>query len=136
MEAQGIVLHILANRAVNNQGEGAFFDRMAFTYDAASDTLRCPDGKTLRRKQLQRGKHGVTYAAQARCTQQSRRLVTHHLNEAALQRVQERATPEAMRRRRYTVEHPFASLKYRIFEKQRFLLHGRWGAAPKCPSQR
>jgi transposase len=40
----------------------------------------------------------------------------------------ERATPEAMRLRRCVVEHPFASLKYRIFEKPRFLLRGRWGA--------
>ena len=39
-----------------------------------------------------------------------------------------RATPELMRLRRCTVEHPFASLKYRIFEKPRFLLRGRWGA--------
>ncbi len=146
LEAQGIVLHIPANRAVNNQGEGAFFDRTAFTYDAASDTLRCPDGKTLRRKQLQRGKHRVTYAAQARdcaacplqarCTQQSRRLVTRHLHEAALQRMQERATPEAMRLRRCIVEHPFASLKYRIFEKPRFLLRGRWGAGTEMSLRR
>ena len=42
--------------------------------------------------------------------------------------MQTRATPEAMRLRRCTVEHPFASLKYRIFEKPRFLLRGRWGA--------
>jgi len=138
LEAQGIVTHVPANRAVNNQGEGAFFDRTAFSYDEANDTLRCPAGKTLRRKQLQRGRHRVTYAAQAgdcaacplkaRCTQQSRRMVSRHLHEAALQRMHERATPEAMRLRRCIVEHPFASLKYRIFEKPRFLLRGRWGA--------
>jgi hypothetical protein len=33
-----------------------------------------------------------------------------------------------MRLRRCVVEHPFASLKYRIFERPRFLLRGRWGA--------
>lgn len=138
LEAQGILAHVPANRAVNNQGEGAFFDRTSFTYDEASDTLRCPAGKTLQRKQLQRGKHRVLYAAEPRdcaacplktaCTQQSRRMVTRHLHEAALQRMHERATPWAMRLRRCTVEHPFASLKYRIFEKPRFLLRGRWGA--------
>jgi transposase len=138
LETQGIVAHIPANRAVNNQGEGAFFDRTSFAYDEASDTLRCPAGKTLQRKQLQRGKHRVLYAAEprdcaacplkARCTQQSRRLVTRHLHEAALQRMHDRATPWAMRLRRCTVEHPFAGLKYRIFEKPRFLLRGRWGA--------
>ena len=66
LEVQGIVTHIPANRAVNNQGEGAFFDRTSFVYDEASDTLRCPAGKTLRRKQLQRGKHRVMYAAEPR----------------------------------------------------------------------
>lgn len=33
-----------------------------------------------------------------------------------------------MRLRRSTVEHPFASLKYRIFGHPRFLLRGRQGA--------
>ena len=33
-----------------------------------------------------------------------------------------------MRLRRSTVEHPFASLKYRIFGHPRFLLRGRKGA--------
>jgi len=138
LEVQGIVAHIPANRAVNNQGEGTFFDRTSFAYDAASDTLRCPAGKTLQRKQLQRGKHRVLYAAEigdcgtcvlkARCTASPRRFVARHLHEAALQRMHARATPELMRLRRCVVEHPFASLKYRIFEKPRFLLRGRWGA--------
>jgi hypothetical protein len=39
-----------------------------------------------------------------------------------------RATPELMRLRRCVVQHLFASLKCRIFEKPRFLLRGRWGA--------
>jgi len=138
LEAQGIVAHIPANRAVNNQGEGTFFDRTSFAYDEASDTLRCPAGKALQRKQLQRGKHRVLYAAEIgdcgtcvlkdRCTASPRRFVARHLHEAALQRMHDRATPWAMRLRRCTVEHPFAGLKYRIFEKPRFLLRGRWGA--------
>ena len=51
-----------------------------------------------------------------------------HLHDGALQRMQQRATPEAMRLRRSTVEHPFATLKYRIFGHPRFLLRGRGGA--------
>jgi len=35
---------------------------------------------------------------------------------------------EMMRLRRSTVEHPFASLKYRIFGNPRFLLRGLRGA--------
>jgi transposase len=45
-----------------------------------------------------------------------------------LRRKQARAKPEVMQLRRCVVEYPFASLKYRIFEKPRFLLRGRWGA--------
>ena len=40
----------------------------------------------------------------------------------------QRATPEAMRLRRSTVEHPFATLKYRVFGHPRFLLRGVGGA--------
>jgi hypothetical protein len=42
--------------------------------------------------------------------------------------MQQRATPEAMRLRRSIVEHPFATLKYRIFGHPRFLLRGMAGA--------
>jgi transposase len=42
--------------------------------------------------------------------------------------MQQRATPAMMRLRRSTVEHPFASLKYRIFGDARFLLRGLRGA--------
>jgi transposase len=55
-------------------------------------------------------------------------MITRHLHEEALQRMQQRATPEAMRLRRSTVEHPFANLKYRIFGHPRFLLRGLRGA--------
>jgi hypothetical protein len=62
------------------------------------------------------------------CTEGTQRLVSRHLHEGALQRMQSRATPEAMRLRRSTVEHPFAALKYHIFGHPRFLLRGRQGA--------
>ena len=55
-------------------------------------------------------------------------MVSRHLHETALERIHERATPEAMRLRRCTVEHPFAALKYQIFEKARFVLRGLAGA--------
>lgn len=139
LEAQGIQAHVPANRAVNNQGDGRLFNRTAFGYDAESDTFSCPAGNTLTRKQLSRRDATVIYQAQPedcsqcplkpRCTTRARRLVQRHLHEDALQRMHARATPEAMRRRRCTVEHPFAALKYRIFEKPRLLLRGIEGAA-------
>lgn len=42
--------------------------------------------------------------------------------------MEQRATAEVMRLRRCTVEHPFATLKYRIFGHPRFLLRGLAGA--------
>ena len=137
-EAKGILPHVPANRAVNNQGDGTLFDRTKFTYQAESDTFPCPAGQTLARKQLVRKDRSVYYMGQpevcgscalkSQCTTSSQRLVSRHLHEDALQRMQQRATPEAMRLRRSTVEHPFANLKYRIFGHPRFLLRGLHGA--------
>jgi len=55
-------------------------------------------------------------------------MVSRHLHEEALQRMQQRATREVMRLRRSTAEHPFANLKYRILGYPRFLLRGLRGA--------
>lgn len=137
-EAQGIVPHVPAQRGVNNRGDGTLFDRSQFRYDAASDTFCCPAGQTLTRRGLQKDKHRVLYTAPAtacggcalksRCTAAPQRYVYLHLHEAALERMHRRATPQLMRLRRCTVEHPFATLKYRIFGHPRFLLRGLAGA--------
>jgi transposase len=88
-----------------NQGDGTFFDRTAFQYQEQSDTFVCPAGQTLTGKQLARKDHAVIYAAQpevcgacalkGRCTVRSRRFVTRHLHEAALQGMDQRATPKS-----------------------------------------
>jgi transposase len=137
-ETKGILPHVPANRAINNQGDGTLLDRTAFHYDAATDTFHCPAGQTLTRKQLQRSRNRVAYTAPAetcgacplkdRCTGSPQRFVHRHLYEGALERMQQRATPAAMRLRRSTVEHPFGTLKYRIFGHPRFLLRGLDGA--------
>ena len=137
-EQQGIVPHVPANRSVNNKGDGTLFDRSRFHYDEKTDTFRCPNGETLVRIQLSRRDRCIMYAAEAEtcqacairtdCTTASRRWITRHLHEGALTRMQQRATPEAMRLRRCIVEHPFATLKYRIFGNPRFLLRGLRGA--------
>lgn len=136
-EEQGIVTHVPANRAVNNQGDGTLYDRRAFAYDEATDTMRCPAGQALTRKQIHRAKRTVYYAAAASacgacalkgaCTTGTRRLVRRHWDDAVLDRMHARATPEAMRLRRCTVERPFAELKERLLGR-RFLLRGLQGA--------
>lgn len=137
-EAQGVVLHVPASRAVNNQGDGTLFDRSQFHYDESTDSYRCPGNQMLARKQLQRNKTRVVYAGEpavcgacalkSRCTNAPQRVVNRHLHDGVLQRMEQRATPAMMRLRRSTVEHPFASLKYRIFGHPRFLLRGLRGA--------
>ncbi|HET8870695.1 MAG TPA: IS1182 family transposase [Aquabacterium sp.] len=136
---QGIEVHVPIKRSVNNHGDGALLDRQCFFYDPARDVHVCPAGALLHRKQVLKADKVVLYAAdeqdcrvctlKPRCTQAKRRMVSRHLFEDALQRIHARATQEAMRLRRSTVEHPYAALKYQIFEKPRFLLRGLEGAA-------
>ena len=137
-EAQGIVPHVPANRAINNKGDGTLFDRTLFVYDEKTDTFRCPADKTLIRKQVIRRKKTVQYTAsptdccqcplKQQCTTSDRRWLKRHLYDTTLQQMNQRATPEAMRLRRCTVERPFAVLKWVIFGYPRFLLRGLHGA--------
>lgn len=135
-EDRGIVTHVPAHRAVNNQGDGTLHDRGAFAYDEATDSMTCPTGARLLRKQVQRDRCMVLYAApettcgrcamKSACTTAKRRIVSRHWDEDVLQRMHVRATPEAMRLRRCTVERPFAELKERLLGR-RFLLRGLEG---------
>jgi hypothetical protein len=122
-EAAGMVPYVPVMRTVNNQGDG---------------TLFCPGGKRLLRKHINHKDRYTMYKAssvdcgscslKSRCTQAPRRGLARHLYEDALNRMQERVTPEAMRLRRCTVEHPFATIKYRIFGHPRLLIRGLTGA--------
>jgi transposase len=137
-EELGIVTYVPATRGVNTHGDGNLFPRSDFRYQAETDCMLCPAGKTLKRKQLNRKDRAVYYQAEAsdcgacslksRCTQSAQRMVARHLHEEALDRMNERATPALMRLRRSTVEHPFGTLKYRIFGHPRLLLRGLRGA--------
>jgi hypothetical protein len=107
-------------------------------YDETTDSFQCPGQQRLPRQQVQKDRQRIVYAAKAevcgacplkkRCTQSTRRTVRRHCYEDARQRMQQRATPAALRLRRSTVEPPLATLKYRIFGNPRFLLRGRAGA--------
>jgi len=137
-EARGIVPHVPVQRGVNNKGDGTLFDRTQFRYHAASDRFCCPAGQLLTRKGVQKDKHRVAYTAptaacagcalKGRCTPSAQRYVYVHLHDAALERMRQRATAAVMRLRRCIVEHPFGTLKYRIFGHPRFLLRGVAGA--------
>lgn len=133
-----MIPHIPAKRGVNIHGDGTLLDRAAFTYQRETDTYLCPAGQILRRKQLHRKDNVVIYEGQpaicgacamrSACTVSSRRSVTRHLNEDALERMRQRTTQQHMQLRRSIAEHPFAFLKYRVFGHPRFLLRGIRGA--------
>ena len=137
-EEAGVVTHVPANRSVNNQGRGQYFDRSRFRYDPTADQFICPAGQVLERKQQLRLERSVKYAAQAsacagcalksQCTSAKRRFVQRHWDDEVLQRMHARATPLAMVLRKQTVERVFAELKERHFGR-RFLLRGVAGAA-------
>ena len=134
-ESQGILPHIPAKRGVNTRGR-QLFDRTAFRYQEQSNTMLCPAGHSLRSGG--RSGRAVAYlgrpevcgacALKPQCTTSRRRIVHRHVNEEALERMHQRATPAAMALRRRTVEYPFAILKYGIFRHPRFLLRGLDGA--------
>ena len=127
-ERDGILACAPANRAVNNQADGKLFDRSAFTYEPDTDSYRCPAGRSLLRKQLHRRKRNVTYvssdcsgcALKPQCTTAKRRFIKRHLDEDALTRMNGRATPELLARRRCAAEHPFGTIK-RMMAGARFL---------------
>jgi transposase len=134
-EQAGMTPYVPAQRSINAAG---LTDRSLFRYDPDSDCFVCPEGKTLQRMQLSRKDRAVYYGARRSdcaacpqkplCTQGERRMISRHLHDDALKRMNERATPAMMRLRRSTVEHPFGTLKYRIFGHPRLLLRGLNGA--------
>jgi len=112
-EEIGIVTHVPAKRSVNPHG---LFDRSAFNYQTESDTFLCPEGKTLTRKQLNRPMRSIRYEAAIKdcracpsrtlCTKSAWRVVSRSIDDDALNRMNARATPAAMRLRRTTVSIP------------------------------
>jgi transposase len=124
-EDSGITPFVPVMRTVNNQGDGTLYGRTDFRYDSDTDRYICPGDKKLSRKHTNLKDRYTMYKASSldcgacplkpRCTQAPRRGLARHLFEDALNRMEERITPEAMRLRRQTVEHPFATIKYRIF---------------------
>jgi macrodomain Ter protein organizer (MatP/YcbG family) len=101
------------------------FGKQDFLYQSA-DVYRCPAGEklTYRYTNEEDGKKLRRYwttacprcPLKARCTTGPQRRITRWEHEHLLGAVQERldANPQAMRQRRETAEHPFATLKMRM----------------------
>jgi transposase len=97
-----------------------------FAYLPDDDTYLCPAGQrlTYRFTREEEGKMMRRYwttacggcALRSKCTTSNERRVSRWEHEHVLEAVQERLDidPQAMRRRRETVEHPFGTLKMRM----------------------
>jgi transposase len=136
-EAAGMIPYVPVMRTVNNQGHGTLFGREDFRYEPDGDTYVCPGDKRLLRKHTSHKDRYTMYKASAgdcgtcplksRCHPSSKTWLARHLYEDALNRMQTRVTPEVMRLRRCTVEHPFATIRHRIFGHPRLLMRGSSG---------
>lgn len=135
-EAEGIVTHVPVVPSTNPAGDGSHFDQSHFVYNEGDDSYVCPAGKTLNRKSrdgntvryLARGQDCAACPLKSRCTDAEHRMIKRHVHQSAVERMGQRATPQAMRLRKSRVEHVFAFLKYRVFGNARFLLRGLHGA--------
>jgi Transposase DDE domain len=102
------------------------FGKQDFVYVPEKDVYRCPAGEqlTYRFSAEEQGKSIRRYwttacpkcPLQSRCTTGPERRIPRWEHEHLLEAVQERldASPEAMRMRRETVEHPFGTMKARM----------------------
>ena len=102
------------------------FGKQDFVYLPKEDVYRCPAGEKLlyRYTNEEEGKTLRRYWTTAcprcplksQCTKGSERRITRWEHEHVLEAVQQRLdkNPQAMRQRRETAEHPFATLKMRM----------------------
>jgi len=117
---------------VNTTGK-QYFSRGQFSYDAASDSWRCPAGQTLTCRMVSPAQQQRRYwtdacgccALKARCTGAARRLIYRSFHEDVLEAMNRRASddPTWMKRRRELAEHPFGTMKW-LMGMPRFLLRG------------
>lgn len=95
------------------------YPKTMFSYEAASDTYRCPAGEILTRykrdQKLQTDYYGTKACEhcplRANCTRSRRRSIARSWFAAAAERAHARANPRLMRLRAATAEHPFGNVK-------------------------
>lgn len=129
---------IVPRRETSNTGGKQYFTRDRFTYDADSDTYRCPAEKVLGLESVtSAGKRSYGNEAtcldcplRPQCTKGNYRRVTRTPHEDAIAEMHARAVcdPTWMKRRRAIVEHPFGTIKA-MLGNPRFLLRGLVNAA-------
>lgn len=119
----GITVYVAKTETSNAHAEGRF-GKADFIYDAKRDEYRCPAGEVLMRR-CEMDTNGLHYhrywssnckscALKSQCTTGQERRVTRWEHEELLDAMQERLdhSPDIMRIRRQTVEHPFGTIKF------------------------
>jgi len=118
----GITVIVAKSNTSGGTANGRF-GKDDFIYDAQNDEYRCPAGQRLTRRTTTT-ERGLTFyrywysdckncAIKDKCTPGKERRVTRWEDEAVLEAMQSRLdhSPDAMRIRRQTVEHPFGTIK-------------------------
>ena len=117
------MIPIVPKTVTSNATAEGRFGKAHFVYDAQTNEYRCPAGERLiwRFARVEQGLKVHRYwssscqvcALKAKCTPSKNRRVTRWEHEDILEAMQARLdlTPESMRLRRQTVEHPFGTLK-------------------------
>src|SRR6266404_651666 len=124
-EQAGICVTLPKPMTSGAKSEGRF-GKQDFVYMPEEDVYRCPAGEKLKFHYANE-EHGQkmrrywtnackTCAIKDQCTTGKERRITRWEHEHVLETVQQRLDqdPQAMRRRRETVEHPFGTLKMRM----------------------
>src|ERR1700731_3088500 len=124
-EQAGICVTLPKPMTSGAKSEGRF-GKQDFVYVPEEDVYRCPAGEKLKFHYANE-EHGQkmrrywtnackTCAIKDQCTTGKERRITRWEHEHVLEIVQQRLDqdPQAMRRRRETVEHPFGTLKMRM----------------------
>jgi transposase len=131
--AQDKITAIVPRPATVNPEGQQYFSRDRFTYDAASDSWRCPAGETLTCHMVSEAQQQKRYATLAcagcalkpQCTGAARRLIYRSFHEDDREAMHRRAIadPVWMKQRREIVEHPFGTMKW-LMGHPRFLVRG------------
>jgi hypothetical protein len=95
------------------------YPKSLFSYDAQTDTYRCPAAETLTRYKRDHNLQTDYYATnacrhcalRANCTRSTRRSIARSWFADAAERAHERVNPHRMRLRAASAEHPFGNLK-------------------------
>jgi hypothetical protein len=113
--------------ACDEAGVSVTLPEQDFAYLPEEDVYRCPSGQLLP-YHYTNVEHGMTLrrywstaacqgcAIKSQCTPSKERRITRWEHEHVVEEVQRRldSNPDAMRRRRETVEHPFGTIKARM----------------------